>query len=60
MIVVDRLPRDIEALSHVSTDEHLLERISTAENRLARLTERLERSLDFCCDRPKTLTSIVP
>ena len=31
----------------VSTDEHLLERISIVENRLTRLTERLERSLDL-------------
>lgn len=30
-----------------STDEHLLERISALENRLARLTERLERGLDL-------------
>src|ERR1700720_4801722 len=28
-------------------DEHLLERISVLENRLARLAERLERSLDL-------------
>lgn len=31
----------------LSTDEHLLERISSAENRIAKLTERLERSLDL-------------
>lgn len=31
----------------LSTDEHLLERISAAENRTARLAERLERSLDL-------------
>ena len=31
----------------VSTDEHLLERISIVENRLTKLTERLERSLDL-------------
>ena len=31
----------------VSTDEHLLERISALENRLARLTGRLERGLDL-------------
>jgi tetratricopeptide (TPR) repeat protein len=30
-----------------STDEHLLERISALENRLGRLTERLERGLDL-------------
>src|SRR5215203_7268375 len=33
--------------SSLSTDEHLLERISAAENRVARLAERLERSLDL-------------
>ena len=31
----------------LSTDEHLLERISAAENRVGRLAERLERSLDL-------------
>ncbi len=31
----------------LSTDEHLLERISVAETRVARLAERLERSLDL-------------
>ena len=31
----------------IPTDEHLLERISFVENRLSRLTERLERSLDL-------------
>ncbi len=31
----------------LSTDEHLLERISAAENRVARLAENLERSLDL-------------
>src|SRR6266540_5978168 len=31
----------------VSSEEHLLERISTLENRLGRLTEKLERSLDL-------------
>src|SRR5215813_10809401 len=31
----------------LSTDEHLLERISAAETRVARLAERLERSLDL-------------
>lgn len=31
----------------LSTDEHLLERISSAENRIGRLTERLEKSLDL-------------
>jgi tetratricopeptide (TPR) repeat protein len=31
----------------IPTDEHLLERISFVENRLSKLTERLERSLDL-------------
>ena len=31
----------------VSTNEHLLERISATENRITRLAERLERSLDL-------------
>src|ERR1044071_7099781 len=31
----------------LSTDEHLLERISAAETRVARLADRLERSLDL-------------
>jgi len=31
----------------VSSEEHLLERISTLENKLGRLTEKLERSLDL-------------
>ena len=31
----------------IPTDEHLLERISFVENRLSRLNERLERSLDL-------------
>ncbi len=35
------------AESTASTDEHLLERISALENRLARLTGRLERGLDL-------------
>src|SRR5678809_617785 len=35
------------APSSLSTDEHLLERISAAETRVARLAERLEKSLDL-------------
>ena len=31
----------------VSSEEHLLERISGLENRQARLTEKLERALDL-------------
>src|SRR6185295_464303 len=48
MIVVEPSSSRFEAGSAgVSTDEHLLERISAAENRVARLAERLERSLDL-------------
>ncbi|CAN5666947.1 hypothetical protein BH18ACI4_BH18ACI4_19540 [soil metagenome] len=35
------------AESNASSEEHLLERISALENRLGRLTERLERGLDL-------------
>src|SRR3954447_15077556 len=48
MIVVEPSSSRFEAGSGtVSTDEHLLERISAAEARTARLAERLERSLDL-------------
>jgi tetratricopeptide (TPR) repeat protein len=48
MIVVEPSATRFEAgPATVSTDEHLLERISAAENRVARLAERLERSLDL-------------
>ncbi|HEX5890936.1 MAG TPA: hypothetical protein VFY61_19655, partial [Pyrinomonadaceae bacterium] len=48
MIVVEPTSSRFEAGSAtISTDEHLLERISAAENRTARLAERLERSLDL-------------
>jgi len=48
MIVVEPSATRYEAApSSLSTDEHLLERISAAENRVARLAERLERSLDL-------------
>jgi tetratricopeptide (TPR) repeat protein len=48
MIIVEPSSSRFEAGSgSVSTDEHLLERISAAENRVARLAERLERSLDL-------------
>src|SRR6266850_6628690 len=33
--------------ANISTDEHLLERISALENKSSRLTERLERGLDL-------------
>ena len=48
MIVVEPSSSRFEAgPSSLSTDEHLLERISAAENRVGRLAERLERSLDL-------------
>ena len=48
MIVVEPSSSRFEAgPASLSTDEHLLERISAAENRVARLAERLERSLDL-------------
>ncbi|HET8783556.1 MAG TPA: hypothetical protein VFM63_14115 [Pyrinomonadaceae bacterium] len=48
MIVVEPSSLRFEVGSTgLSTDEHLLERISAAENRVARLAERLERSLDL-------------
>src|ERR1044072_3950384 len=48
MIVVEPSAARFEAgPASISTDEHLLERISAAENRVSRLAERLERSLDL-------------
>jgi len=48
MIVVEPMSSKFEVGGpSLSTDEHLLERISAAENRTARLAERLERSLDL-------------
>lgn len=48
MIVVEPSASRFEAgPASLSTDEHLLERISAAENRVARLADRLERSLDL-------------
>ena len=48
MIVVEPSSAKFEVTEQaVPTDEHLLERISIVENRLSRLTERLERSLDL-------------
>lgn len=48
MIVVEPTSSRFEVGStSLSSDEHLLERISAAENRVARLAERLERSLDL-------------
>src|SRR5262245_58249792 len=48
MIIVEPSSSRFEAgPASLSTDEHLLERISAAETRVARLAERLERSLDL-------------
>ena len=48
MIVVEPSAARFEAgPASLSTDEHLLERISATENRVARLAERLEKSLDL-------------
>lgn len=48
MLVVEPTSSRFEgAESAVSTNEHLLERISATENRITRLAERLERSLDL-------------
>jgi len=48
MIVVEPSAQRYEvAESSISTDEHLLERISAAETKIDRLTERMERCLDL-------------
>jgi tetratricopeptide (TPR) repeat protein len=48
MIVVEPTSSRYEVgAASLSSDEHLLERISVAETRVARLAERLERSLDL-------------
>jgi len=48
MLVVQTTSLRFEAAdAGVSTNEHLLERISATENRITRLAERLERSLDL-------------
>lgn len=48
MIIVEPTSSRYEVgTTGLSTDEHLLERISAAETRVARLAERLERSLDL-------------
>ena len=48
MIVVEPAAARYEGLeSGASSEEHLLERISALENRLGRLTEKLERGLDL-------------
>src|SRR6185436_10418953 len=48
MIIVEPPAARYESAdSAVSNEEHLLERISSLENNLARLTEKLERGLDL-------------
>lgn len=48
MIIVEPSASRFEAgPASLSSDEHLLERISAAENRVARLAERMERTLDL-------------
>jgi tetratricopeptide (TPR) repeat protein len=47
MIVTEPPAARYETAEGPSGEEHLLERISTLENRLARLTERLDRGLDL-------------
>jgi tetratricopeptide (TPR) repeat protein len=48
MIIVDPPGARFDvADTNISTDEHLLERISALENKNSRLTERLERGLDL-------------
>src|SRR6201988_4401685 len=47
MIVAPSSARFEESKSSHSSEEHLLERISATENRISRLTERLERSLEL-------------
>lgn len=48
MLIVEPSSARFEASeSGVLTNEHLLERVSATENRIARLAERLERSLDL-------------
>ena len=47
MIVVEPSAARFELSEQaISTDEHLLERISILESRVSRLTERLERTLE--------------
>ena len=47
MIIVEPLGARFDAADvAASSEEHLLERISALENRLERLTEKVERALD--------------
>jgi HAMP domain-containing protein len=48
MIIVEPLGARYDAADMAaSNEEHLLERISALENRLERLTEKVERALDI-------------
>jgi Flp pilus assembly protein TadD len=47
MIIVEPPASRFELIEAPSDEEHLLERISALENRLGRLTEKLERGLDL-------------
>src|SRR6185295_2398795 len=47
MIIVEPAAARYEGVESSSNEEHLLERISALENRLGRLTEKLERGLDL-------------
>ena len=56
MLVVEPNSSRFEASqAGVSTNEHLLERISATENRITRLAERLERGLDLVLGQAQTL-----
>jgi hypothetical protein len=46
MIIVEPLGARYDVADAASSEEHLLERISALENRLERLTEKVERALD--------------
>ena len=47
MIIVEPIGARFDAAdATASSEEHLLERISALENRLERLTEKVERALD--------------
>src|SRR5436189_3686872 len=48
MIIVEPPASRYEASeTNVTSEEHILERISAVENRMTRLTEKLERGLDL-------------
>jgi hypothetical protein len=58
MIVVDTPSSRYEVVEpYESNEEHLMERVSALENRVARLTERLERGLDLISAQAKNADS---